>query len=215
MVASAYADEVAVPTPAILLAAGRGRRFGLPKALVEIDGESLPARAVRTLTEGGCGPVIVVLGARAEQAAALLPDLKTGGPLVVVAQDWEEGVSASLRAGLEAASTLDPPPDAALIHLVDLPDIGPEVVTRILAARTPASSAPRALARAAFHGVPGHPVLLGSDHWQDVIDTVHGDRGAGPWLRARDDVESIECGDLATGIDVDTPDALRRRGLIT
>ena len=59
------------------------------------------------------------------------------------------------------------------------------------------------LARAAYDGVPGHPVLIGRDHWAGVIETSVGDRGARDYLAARE-VMLVECGDLATGVDVDS-----------
>ncbi|HKD98279.1 MAG TPA: NTP transferase domain-containing protein, partial [Micromonosporaceae bacterium] len=46
----------------LLLAAGEGRRYGMPKALVESDGRLLVERALATLRGGGCDPVVVVLG---------------------------------------------------------------------------------------------------------------------------------------------------------
>ena len=69
----------------------------MPKALVD-DGAWL-RRAVAVLTEGGCDPVLVVLGAAADQVAPLVPD----GVATVLAPDWAEGMGASLRAGLAAA----------------------------------------------------------------------------------------------------------------
>ena len=47
----------------LLLAAGEGRRMGVPKALVELRDQTLVERGVRLLHEGGCDPVVVVLGA--------------------------------------------------------------------------------------------------------------------------------------------------------
>ena len=49
---------------AVVLAAGGGRRYGMPKALVEYEGSLLVERAVRT-ARAVCDPVLVVLGARA------------------------------------------------------------------------------------------------------------------------------------------------------
>jgi nicotine blue oxidoreductase len=86
-----------------------------------------------------------------------------------------------------------------LISLVDLPDLVPEIVARVGTAQ----GSPHVLARASYDGVPGHPVLLGRDHWPGVLETAHGDRGAREYLATRD-VELIECGDLATGRDVDS-----------
>ena len=52
-------------------------------------------------------------------------------------------------------------------------------------------------------GRPGHPVLLGRDHWAGVIETAVGDQGARAYLAPRD-VTLVECGDLASGHDVDS-----------
>lgn len=178
----------------LLLAAGAGSRIGRPKALlVDPDGTSWLARGVASLVDGGCDGVTAVLGAEAETARQLVPD----GPVdVVVVADWAEGMSASLRAGLRAAAATSA--DAVLVTLVDLPDVGPEVCRRVLGR----ASGPDVLARAIYDGSPGHPVLLGRDHWAGVLDSLAGDAGARDYLAARDVVE-VECGDLATGQDVD------------
>ncbi|MFC7504207.1 nucleotidyltransferase family protein, partial [Nocardioides sp. GCM10030258] len=61
---------------------------------------------------------------------------------------------------------------------------------------------PGSLARATYDGRPGHPVLLGHDHWAAVAAGADGDRGARDYL-ATHPLELVECGDLATGHDVD------------
>ena len=101
--------------------------MGRPKALVELDGEPLVVRAVRVLRDGGCAPVVVVLGAAADEVRALLPaDVE-----VVVEPGWAEGMAASLRSGLAALARLDPVPEAALVHLVDLPGVTAAAVARV------------------------------------------------------------------------------------
>jgi CTP:molybdopterin cytidylyltransferase MocA len=184
----------------LLLAAGAGRRMGTPKALLYDDrGRSFLAGAVAALRDGGCDDVLVVLGAEADRARALLDE----GESVVVAEDWAEGMGASLRAGLVAAEATAA--DCALVTLVDLPDVGAAVVRRVLDRVAPG---PSVLARAAYQGVPGHPVVIGRDHWAGVVATARGDRGARDYLREHPPLE-VECGDLATGRDVDTPRELR------
>lgn len=175
----------------VMLAAGAGSRMGRPKALVSDERGAWLPRAVAVLRDGGCDEVLVVLGAAADEARALVPD----GARVVVAEDWSAGMSASLRAGLAAVG---PAADAALVSLVDLPDLVPAVVERVRAAAVGAGS----LARASYDGEPGHPVLLGRDHWAAVLDVAHGDRGARDFLTSAD-VTLVECGDLAGGQDVD------------
>lgn len=171
----------------LLLAAGAGRRMGKPKALLP----GAISRSVFALREGGCHTITVVLGAAYDQARPLVP----AGTRVVYATDWATGMAASLRAGLATLTG-----DAALLHLIDLPDVGAPVVRRLTAL-----ASPTALARASYHGEPGHPVLLGRDHWPAVIAEVTGDRGARDYL-TRHCVVEVACEDLATGIDVDSPD---------
>jgi CTP:molybdopterin cytidylyltransferase MocA len=171
--------------------------MGTPKALVADPAGSWLARGVETLRTGGCAGVTVVLGASAEAARALLDGHDV---VVVVAQDWAEGMGASLRTGLRAlAGSAE---EGALVSLVDLPDLVPAVVERVIAAAAPAGSA--ALARATYDGTPGHPVLLGRDHWAGVVETAVGDQGARAYLADRD-VLLVECGDLASGRDIDSP----------
>ena len=63
-----------------------------------------------------------------------------------------------------------------------------------------------ALIRTTYDGRPGHPVLLGREHWAGVRAAAVGDRGARDYLAHHALVE-VECGDLATGRDVDEPEA--------
>jgi len=181
------------PVAGLLLAAGAGRRFGGPKALAELDGEPLVLRALRTLTTAGCDPIRVVVGAAADQVSALLPDPGQA----VVAEDWESGMGASLKAGLAALSR-ETGPVAALVHLVDLPWAGADVLARVAGQATSET-----VARAAYDGVPGHPVLLGRRWWPEIAASARGDRGARDWLATRADVRLVECGDLGSGRDVD------------
>lgn len=182
----------------LLLAAGRGARMGIPKALVRSEsGESWLASTHDTLLAGGCDSVLVVLGAEAAEAQSLIPHAET-----VTAERWSEGMGESLAAGLRELQTQSPEVDAALIHLVDLPDVGADVVRRIRELATPT-----ALARATFDGRPGHPVLIGKTHWTALLTELAGDEGARRYLMAHD-VQDIECGDLASGHDVDTADGI-------
>ncbi len=179
--------------------------MGTPKALLrDAAGRSLVDRSVAALREGGCDRLQVVLGARADEAAREV----TGGADVVVATDWDEGMGASLRAGLRAAQQGDAV--AALVSLVDLADVGADVVRRVLAeaAASALELGPDVLARASYDGVPGHPVLIGRDHWEGVVASARGDRGARDYLRAHPPL-LVECGDLATGRDMDTPEEMR------
>ncbi|WP_296666784.1 NTP transferase domain-containing protein [Demequina sp.] len=177
----------------VVLAAGAGARYGGPKALARDHlGAWLP-RACALLAGAGCDPVIAVLGARTDDAAALLPRDVAG----VVAEDWASGIGASLRAGLEAA--LDAGAGAVLVTLVDLPGLAPEAVGRVAALWRGDDAV---LARAVDAGVPGHPVLLGAAHVRALMPTLDGDTGAGPYL-AEHGAQQVDCTGLGAAADVD------------
>lgn len=183
----------------MVLAAGAGRRMGSPKALVhDPDGVTWVVRASRLLDAAGCSPVLVVVGAAADQVRA---ELAADPVEVVEATDWAEGMGASLRAGLTTLRTVaraDAGIDAVLVVPVDVPGLTAAVIRRVAAAGSRS-----ALVRAVYGGQPGHPVLLGQDHWDGVIATARGDEGARAYLK-RHEVVEIECSDLAEGADVDT-----------
>ncbi|MFT2693264.1 nucleotidyltransferase family protein [Clavibacter zhangzhiyongii] len=204
MAASRGADDDARPAARIagvVLAAGAGTRYGGPKALAtHPDGTPWLATAIRALAEGGCSPVVVVLGARADEAEALLGALPEAGRAVVVrADDWADGMAASLRAALRASTGLDPAPVALAVVPVDVPDLDAATVRRVLDVAPVDATA---LRQAVFRGRPGHPALIGRDHWAPLAAAVHGDAGARPYLASRD-ARLVEAADLSTGADVD------------
>lgn len=177
--------------------------MGTPKALLHDEhGESWLGRGVRVLRDGGCARVTVVLGAAYDEALRLLPPDADA----VRADDWERGMGESLRAGLQHLAGTDA--QAAVVSLVDLPDVDAAVVERVLD-RWRARPAPAgALVRAVYDGRPGHPVVLGREHWPALLESVAGDVGAQHYLTGVDvrrSVEVVECADLATGRDVDRP----------
>ncbi|MGB6180220.1 MAG: nucleotidyltransferase family protein [Rhodococcus sp. (in: high G+C Gram-positive bacteria)] len=170
-------------TVGLLLAAGAGTRYGEPKILVRgwLD------LAVTALRGGGCSEVLVVVG-------AVHPPMPTGA-LAVVNENWQSGMAGSLQVGLlECENTLA---THAAVHLVDTPDIGGDVVRRVLDAAEPTG-----LARATFGGRPGHPVVLARRWWADAGSGT-GDEGARAFLRGNPEVLGVECHDLATGVDHD------------
>ena len=129
--------------------------------------------------------VVVVLGARAEQVRAAIA---FGRAEPVVCPDWEQGQAASLRCGLRALEGAE----RIVVTLGDQPWVGREAIMRL--ARQPAGT------RAAYDGVPGHPVVLGEELAAAAME-LEGDEGARGLLRG---ARTIECGDVADARDVDT-----------
>ena len=165
----------------LVLAAGEGRRYGMPKALVRHNGRLFVESTVDRLRAAGCGRIVVVAGAAVEQVRQA--DLKDAE--VVENPDWPSGMGSSLRRGIEA-----------------LPGVTTEAIRRVLEQATP-----EVLAAATYAGKRGHPVLIGRRHWDGVRELAQGDQGARAYLR-RHDVVEIACEDVADGQDVDRPEDL-------
>ena len=180
----------------LVLAAGEGRRFGGPKQLAPLHGAPVLAHvldAVRAVP--ALDPVVVVLGARAGEIRAAID---FGGVEVVVAEDWAEGQAASLRAGVASLGGVD----AALVCLGDQPFITPQV----LAGTLDHGGRGVAAVRAAYGGVPGHPVLL-TRPLLDRVGELRGDVGFRDLL-AGARVRTWEAGHLCDPMDIDTREQL-------
>lgn len=148
--------------------------------------------AVAALRDGGCADVVLVLGAAQVSAPP--------GVTAITAPDWEQGLSASVRAGLIQADRMHA--DYAVLHVIDTPDVDAAVVARVIARALASGSG---LARAYFEDRPGHPVVIARKHWPGVLAAISGDQGAAVYLRETQDVEVVDCGDLASGRDIDEP----------
>lgn len=182
----------------VLLAAGQGSRFGRPKALVELDGQTLAERGVTLLRAGGTDPVLIVTGAAQVE---LRPEHQAR---TVYNGEWRTGMGSSLRAALRALTELEAGPEigAVVVALADQPLVGAEAVGRLIAAYRAGAG----VAVAAYGGKPRNPVLLAREHWPEVIATATGDQGARAFLRARPElVTLVECGDTGRPDDIDTP----------
>lgn len=190
----------------VVLAAGAGRRFGdEPKQLALLDGAPLLEHALRAAAAvPAIERIVVVLGARAPEVRA---GLDFGRCEPVVCKAWDHGQSASLRCGIEAVGG---EADAVVITLGDQPRVTTQVIARF--ADVAGRHGHLARARATYDGAPGHPVVLGAAYLAQLRDLA-GDVGARDELR-RIGAYEIECGNLCSAADVDTPDqleAMRRR----
>ncbi len=171
----------------------------MPKALMRhASGRSWLETSVGALTDGGCAPVAVVLGAAADRARSMLGP---GRDLAILDNAaWGEGIGSSLRLALEWCMELDMRVGAAMVMLVDTPGIDSRVVRHMLSH----ANSHDVLARATYgeDGEPSHPVLLGRAHWAPICATSGGDEGAKGYL-ARHPTRLIDCSAYGHGDDVD------------
>jgi len=185
---------------AVLLAAGRGTRFGEePKLLAQVGGKALVRRVAEAAIRSTADPVVVVTGHRGEEVRAALDGL----PVRIVHNAlFAQGLSTSLKAGFTA---LPAAARAAVILLGDMPFVTAELIDG-LAAGWREMGEPAALVPT-LNGRRGNPVVI-SRALQAEIEGLSGDTGAGPLLRGRPDVLEWPTSDPAVVQDIDTREAL-------
>jgi molybdenum cofactor cytidylyltransferase len=183
---------------AIILAAGESSRFGQPKLLYAYRGVPLIRRAVAAAAEGGCRDVVVVLGADADTYAPLLAG---SGADVLVNPVYKEGMSSSIRRGVEA---LPPECTAAVIMLADQPRIDGHIIRELL--QTHATSGKRIIA-ARYGDVRGAPVLFDRALFLELL-ILEGDRGARAVMETYPNEVTEVVLPADAGLDVDRPEDL-------
>ncbi|HEX2090873.1 MAG TPA: nucleotidyltransferase family protein [Longimicrobiaceae bacterium] len=189
----------------IVLAAGRSRRMGEPKALLPFRGESFLARVVRALREGGCEAVVVVTGPQADGAARrVAAAAREAGARVVENPDPGAEQVDSLRAGI---ASLPADAEAAVVAPVDVPGVGTATV-RALVAAFRVRGAP--IVRATHGGEHGHPTLFARRLFPELFaDPLP--EGARSVVHAHAaEVEEVPVAEAEILLDVDTPADYRR-----
>ncbi len=161
--------------------------------------------AIDALAQADIDGLTVVLGAH---AAEIIGQIELRGAAVIVHEDWTDGLSASLRAGVSAVQA---PEAAVLIALADQPDISAEDYGRLIAAwRT----APETTAAASYANTRGAPCILPTGSRSALLE-LRGDQGARVLLRTLAAVTEVPMGSAARDIDTrdDWQSHLRDRGL--
>lgn len=191
------------PVAGIVLAGGRSRRMGEPKAFLDVEGTSFLERAARVLAEGGCHPVLAVVppGETGERLVELA--LKAGARGLVNPDADAEQID-SLRLGLSALETGIV---AAAVLPVDHPRVRGTTVAALIAAFR-STGAP--IVRPVCEERPGHPVVFARELWtelqapdleQGARDVVH---------RYHGQIEEVPVDDPGIVIDVNTPEEYAR-----
>jgi len=186
---------------AIVLAAGASSRMGQAKAALPLGqtGETVVARVIRTLIDGGVPNVVVVAGAHIDAVRHAMPAHEPRARVIEHA-GWQQGQLSSLLAGLRAID--DPLLEAAVVTLVDVPMVSPLTVAAVIG-EWRRSRAP--IVRPANGDRHGHPVIFDRSVFADL-------RSANPNIGAKavfaihqDRIVNVEVNDPGAFDDIDTP----------
>lgn len=200
-------DADAPEIAALLLAAGQSKRMGANNKLIaEVDGMPLVrhvAEAAHSVLGGG---LTVVTGAQKERVEAALEGIEKQ---IVFNPEFGEGLSTSLRSGIQVLAGRAEPPDGVLVLLGDMPRISPDIIRRLVAAFDPATG--REIIVPTDRGKRGNPVLW-SARFLNALAGIQGDTGGRHLIgEFAEFVHEVEIGPAAS-FDLDTPEQMRRAG---
>jgi molybdenum cofactor cytidylyltransferase len=203
--ASSYGERSYQLVGGVLLAAGRSSRFGagLPKQLVDWEGEPLVRRAARAAIAAGVTELVAVLGHRADAVRAALAGLAVRP---VLNRDFAEGKASSIRAGV---ASLSPQVTAAVFLPCDQPHLSSEVLIGLLEAFRLTG---QPIVVPAFEGRRGAPTLFARRFFPELAELKGEDGGREIVQRYPELVVELELESELPLLDADTPADLERLG---
>ena len=177
----------------IVLAAGGSSRMGTPKQLLTFDGETLIRRAAKAALESVCDRVVVVVGSHAQEIGRELDDLPVS---IVENQNWQNGMSSSVRAGLAETAHAD----GVIIMLCDQPFVTPRVLNELVSTHCKTR---KPIVASTYGTTRGVPAFFNRELFSE-LKSLSPDEGARRIIAAHPDrVATITFPQGA--VDVDTP----------
>lgn len=182
----------------LILAAGKSSRFSGCKLLANIDHRSMLQSRIDLGNQVLPGHVYVVSGAWHEQFLGVQATGELTGATLIRNANWSEGISSSLRAGIEF---LEKKYDAALVMLADQVELAPEDLQRLLSSFNGEN-----IACSFYQEKRGVPAIFGQNSFAS-IKQLHGDQGAKAMLYETS-IPVMECDLPSAAVDIDTKEHL-------
>lgn len=181
----------------LMLAAGRGSRFGSDKRVARLaDGRSLLAASVERAQQVFAEVYVLLRNEDDPQTLGLPADCR-----VIRCAEADQGMGHSLAAGICALAGQDA--DAIAVLLGDMPWVGANSLWQLCE-----QAAPERIVYPLYDGQRGHPVLFGRAFWPQLLN-LSGDHGARELLHANAAAcQAVVLADSGVLRDVDRPEAL-------
>ncbi|HEX6123891.1 MAG TPA: nucleotidyltransferase family protein [Pyrinomonadaceae bacterium] len=182
----------------VILAAGGSTKLGSPKQLVRFKGKTVFRSSVESAVACESSSVIAVLGSRAEEISIEAEGLPVE---IVINEEWEVGISSSIKAGLARLIELGPEIDAVIIMLSDQPFVDEKTIRSLIDTYRTSG---KPIVASEYNGVLGVPALFDRVMFDDLM-ALEGDAGARVIIRksASEKIATISAPEAA--FDIDTP----------
>lgn len=148
----------------IILAAGASVRLGKPKQLLKFQGQTLIRRAAQTALATKSQKVAVVLGANFHWIKKEIEDLPVE---IVINENWQSGMSSSVKTGLGKLLEIEPNLSAVVIQLCDQPLINSAVLNQIIKKYQRTKTK---IVAAEYAGTVGVPALFADTVFSELLN---------------------------------------------
>lgn len=181
----------------IILAAGASTRMGTPKQLLLRDDRPLIRYVAQTAIATLCQPILVVLGSNIDKVRPTLQSL----PIEIIEnQNWQEGMGASIRVGLQELVTRSPEIEGAIFTVCDQPWLTTEAIDNLIQGYQKTG---KAIAASYYDSVMGVPALFHCSIFPELL-ALQGKMGAKKVID-RDSHRVAKIAFPQGAIDLDTP----------
>jgi molybdenum cofactor cytidylyltransferase len=181
----------------VILAAGASTRMGTPKQLLRYGDRSLIQYVVDVAITSVCHPVVVVLGANAER---IQPELEMFNVQVVYNLAWAEGMSTSLRAGIEVLECSFKV-DAVVLMVCDQPFVSTSLINQLVLQH---QTTREPIIPSSYADILGVPALFHRTLFSELT-ALRGDSGARQIIKSHRIKDSLSIPFPQGVIDLDTP----------
>ncbi len=180
----------------IVLAAGQSNRLGRTKQLLPFRDTTLLGQTIENAGKSQLDEIIVVLG---HDAQSIQDHIDFKGIKVVVNENYQQGQSSSIKAGLAHISKQS---EAAMFLLGDQPLVDKQVINALIKGY---GESHKPIVIPMFEGMRGNPVIISGNLFGELTETIHGDAGARVlFSRHREKTHFMELGHRCIHVDVDT-----------
>ncbi len=195
-------------TAAILLAAGRSSRMGQGqhKLLLPLGDRPVLLHVVETVLASQARPLVIVLGHQAEQVRTLLTPYES--ELTTVENpDYQQGMSTSLRKGIETLMSSYPSVNGALIVLGDQPLMTSHILDSMIETK---QNTGKRIITARYRGKRGNPTLFDASLFPELMEMTGDEGGRKVLERYRQEIATLDMDEDMPNYDVDTWEAYQQ-----
>jgi molybdenum cofactor cytidylyltransferase len=188
-------------TGLIILAAGSSSRLGSPKQKLVFKGKTLLQGTINAAMDSRCKPIIIVIGANAEEIKIDIPIEEV---TICYNKEWQEGMASSIRKGVTMLQTISPITSDVILTVSDQPFLDAGLLNRLLDKR---AATGKQIIASFYSNSLGVPALFGKKFFPELLQ-LKGQEGAKKLLmKYKEDLLAISF--PLGGIDIDTEEDYR------